>query len=329
MLNFYKLETKSVALQLDDLSLEKGTATIAHAVYDNIDLVNDIARKGMFGKSWNETKMADDLFDVDFYVNHDPNRAAGSVIRLFEDTTKAYTQVKAGTHTEGVDALKMMDEKIARKASFGFQTIRANIMKNGKGTRELKEVRHLETSILTKISANPKAGVVSVVKSMAGVAYEMKMLSDIEQQFVTDTIGMSVDSLAKVVLFAGRLPPESDLYTTSQYWVGQMNDLVTSMKQQIRWNGSYGSVMGSKAAPEDKNAEIKAHLENLHKFVRNTTASDNCIKEMDEEIKSLELALALNTADTQDEYPAPSSSEAEMKALSEEMLLLTFKHFDA
>ncbi len=50
------MEYKSISLEVKDLDLQKGEAIIAHSVFDSIDLVDDIARSGMFTKSWNETK---------------------------------------------------------------------------------------------------------------------------------------------------------------------------------------------------------------------------------------------------------------------------------
>lgn len=317
------METKALPLEVSDLSLEKGTAVIAHAVYNNIDRVNDVARKGMFTKSWTESKAADGSFDIDFYKNHKTDDSPGLIIGLHENDEKAYTAVKFGSHTFGQDTLKQLDEKVIRRASFGYKTVRANILKNGKNTRELKEVKHIETSVLTKISANPRAGVEAVTKSFEGVIYDLKQMNDTEAQFVQDMLGTYNDSIVKCAVFASQLPPSSDLYTVAQYWVGRMNDFITDMKYQFKWN-----VPQSKALPENAGIDISEHLQNLRKFVRNTTASDDAIKNVEEEIKSIELSLALNTADTQPDGAAPSVSEAEVKAASDEMMLLFFKHFE-
>lgn len=317
------METKAIPLELDDLSLEKGTARIAHSVYDNIDLVNDVARKGMFSKSWKETKMADGAYDIDFYVNHNVDATPGKVIGVDENNDKAFTLIKVGSHTLGQDTIKQLDEGIIRRASFGFKTVRANIMKNGKNTRELKEVKHLETSVLTKLAANPKAGVAGVHKSFEGVQYDLKQLTDPEMQFVENMLGTYGDTLIRCATFATALPATSDLYTTAQYWVSRINDMLTDMKYQVRWNGP-----AMKAAGTEKNTELKEHLQKLHKFVRNSGASDSCLLEMTEEIKSIEQFLALNTADTQESTPAPSVSEVELKDLTSELSLLFFKHFD-
>jgi hypothetical protein len=310
------IEYKSLPLEIDSLSKEKGTAVIAHAVYNNIDLGRDIARKGMFDKTWKEKKMADG-FDISFYLNHNEDAAPGKVTRVFDNEQKAFTEVKMGTHTLGVDTLKMMDEGIARKASFGFFTMKSNpLKKEGKALRELKEVDHLESSILTKLSMNPGAGLIKVNKSFSNLQIEFKALDQSEQNFLRSMIGAHQSNLEKLVNFSGTLDPTSDLYTYTQYWISSMNSSIGDMKSQMKYN--------CKSA--DSDVEVKAHIERLKKFVRNTSASDDTIKEMELEIKSLEQTLYLDTDDTRliDE-PLSSVEGVETKQFADELHLLTLK----
>lgn len=315
------LELKSLPLELKDLNKEKGTATIAHAVYDNLDRVRDIASKGMFTKSWKEKKMANGGYDIAFYRNHDEEQAPGKVINVFEDNANAYTEVKMGTHTLGRDTLIEMDEGIARNASFGFYTLKSQPIeiKGGRNARKLLEVEHAETSVLTKLGANGKAGVIKVNKSFDGLILDIKSLTQPEQDFVKSMIGDHMDTLTKLSQFADGLDPKSDLYTTAHYWLGRVNDLVQDMKYQTKWNGP----------KEDLDrVGIKAHLEKLQKFVRNTKASDGSILEAEAEIKSLESLLEIsNTADTSRDVDKPAASVDEVKALSDELEFLLFKHF--
>lgn len=156
------IEKKYIVFELKDMDKQRRTAVIAHAAYNNIDKVKDISRKGMFSKSWKESKQ-----DINFYLNHDDEKAPGKVTNVFEDNNFAYTETWLGTHTLGNDTLIMMDEGIIKKASFGYITEKANqISVKGQPIRELVEVRHLETSVLTKMPANDLAGVVQVVKSL-------------------------------------------------------------------------------------------------------------------------------------------------------------------
>lgn len=159
------MERKSINFELKDLNKSKRTAIIAHAAYDNIDKTKDISRKGMFTKSWQENKDG-----ISFYLNHNDEQAPGKVVDVYEDSQFAYTKAWLGTHTLGNDVLTMMDEGVIKKASFGFITINsAQIEVKGQKVRELKEVAHIETSVLTKMPANVKAGVIQVNKAFEGI----------------------------------------------------------------------------------------------------------------------------------------------------------------
>lgn len=158
------MEIKSIGFEVKDFSKEKRTAVIAHAVYNNIDLVGDISTKGMFNSSWSRGDM------VSFYFNHDDNQSPGKTLRTFEDNEKAYTEVKFGPYTLGTDVLEMVDFGVIQGASFGYETEKKDyVSKNGKQIRKLLQVRHIETSLLTKQPANPLAGVVAYNKSLNGV----------------------------------------------------------------------------------------------------------------------------------------------------------------
>lgn len=156
------MEKKAINFELKDLDTSKRTAIIAHAAYNNIDRTNDISRKGMFNKSWSENKD-----NINFYLNHKDEQAPGKVVDVYEDDDHAYTKAWLGTHTLGNDVLLMMDEGIIKKASFGYYATKTGIIEvKSKRVRELKEVVHFETSVLTVQPANLSAGVRSVVKSL-------------------------------------------------------------------------------------------------------------------------------------------------------------------
>lgn len=229
------LQYKNIPLELKDIDGTSRTAIIAHAVYNNVDRTKDISRKGMFNKSWNESKN-----DLKFYFNHDDAQAPGKVVDVFEDEEKAYTKVWLGTHTLGEDTFKMLTEGVIKDASFGYYTIKSNpIEVKGQKVRELKEVAHVETSVLTKMPANPLAGVVQVFKSL------------------------------------------------------------------------------------DAQKTLILRLKTLESFCRNTTASDGCIKQVLEEVKSInELLSGEDTADTQLIIEPTASDDGGDVALALQLLLL-------
>lgn len=155
------MEHKAINFEVKDFSKDKRTAIIAHAAYGNIDLTGDISTKGMFNSSWARGNR------VSFYFNHDENQSPGKVVRTFEDEQKAYTEVKFGPYTLGNDVLEMVDFGVITGASFGYETEKKDFVnKGGRQIRRLLQVKHNETSLLTKTAANPLAGVVSYSKAL-------------------------------------------------------------------------------------------------------------------------------------------------------------------
>lgn len=296
--NLQPVERKAINFELKDIDKTSRTAVIAHAAYNNIDLTEDISRKGMFTKSWNESKS-----DINFYFNHNDEQAPGKVTDVYEDDNFAYTKAWLGTHTLGNDVLTMMDEGVIKKASFGYITDKSNVIKvKDKKVRELKEVRHLETSVLTKIPANPKAGVRQVTKSLYDLS-EVKTLSASEQQILKQIVTGDQDILLQLVTLSGTLDVNSDLYMWITYVISRRADFMGDLRAQLRYN-----------AGEIK--ELSTHLKTMEKFCRDTKASDQAIKTILEEIESTKQFIsAYNTANTQE----PAEPLLEPAASLEEM----------
>lgn len=281
------MERKSINFELKDLDRNKRTAIIAHAVYDNIDFAKDISRKGMFTKSWNENK---DI--VSFYLNHNDEQAPGKVVELYEDNQQAYTKAWLGTHTLGNDVLTMMDEGVIKKASFGFLTLKSNpINVKGQKIRELKEVFHLETSVLTKLPANIKAGVQQVTKSFSGLP-ELKTLSSSEQAILQKIALQDQQTIQDLAAITANMDPKSDLYIWVGYAISRRADMMSDVRGQLRYNSS-------------DIAAMKSYVAKMEKFCHNTSASDDCIKSILEDIEETKnLISEYNTASTRFEQDA-------------------------
>lgn len=254
------MEYKSIGFELKDIDKGKRTAQVAHAVYNNIDRTKDISRKGMFSKSWKESKD-----QIAFYFNHDDTQAPGKVMEVYETEQKAYTGVWLGNHTLGNDVLTMMDEGVVRWASFGYIEEKSNqINVKGEAVRELKEVQHLETSVLTKFPANPKAGVESVVKSLVP-KIETKMLSDSEETLIKKIMANDQDTLETLVGLSSELLVTDDLYTWIMWQISRRAEMIGDLRYQMRYNSQ--EVLA-----------LKSHIKTMENFCRNTKASDDSIK---------------------------------------------------
>lgn len=226
-------------IELSELSKEHRTAIIAHANYDNIDRKGDISRRGMFNKSWSETKAEELRFDID----HDRNRQPGKVVSTFENEKKAFTKVSFSNSTLGNDTLIMMDEGIIRGASFEFITEKKGELNiKGRKIRELKEVRHLATTVTYGIPPiNDLAGVVSVTKAL-DMAAEYKALIEKLENFCRNTtatdetiLGIQAEIKAARLLMSSfdtaftRVAPEPDASTGDNGFYKQLLLLNASM----------------------------------------------------------------------------------------------------
>lgn len=205
-----KIEYKSFDLELSEMDKDRRTAVIAHAVYNNVDRFGDISRKGMFTKSWNETKASDIIFDID----HDKRQQPGRTVEVFENEQKAFTKVKFSNSTLGNDTMIMMDEGIIRGASFEYITEKkGQVEVKGRKVRELREVRHLATTVTLKLPpVNPLATVVSVTKSadMNGLLREFKTYIETMESFCRNTTA-SDDCILKI---QGELKAARDFITS-------------------------------------------------------------------------------------------------------------------
>lgn len=153
------MEKLDIKLELKALDTSKRTAVIRHAVYNSIDRAGDVAHKGMFTKSWNEGL-------PDFRFNHNKEKRPGKALRVFDDNEGAYTEVKFANTTTGNDVLEMASEDMLTGASFGYIAEKKDFstIKN-KRIRNLREVDHIETSLLDVMPCHPEAGIITLNKA--------------------------------------------------------------------------------------------------------------------------------------------------------------------
>lgn len=268
--------TKAVTLNIKDLDMGKREAVLAHATYNTLDKDGDRMNRGMFDKSWKENFQM-----LRYFLNHDRKQAPGKPIQTWDDSEHAYTKVKHGTHTLGDDVLKMLDEGIIMAISFGFEPIKYKDIK-GKG-KDYKEAVHMETSVLTHWGAHDESHVVAVNKAISpSPRLNLKQLSQPEQDLLNQLIGNGMTNIMAACEAAMEMEPESDLYTYIMWYISRQADSMGDLRGQLRY--------GMKDS-------FNEHVAKMQKFIRNTTASDECIRDVQ---KSLNILLNKNsdTADT-------------------------------
>lgn len=257
--------TKAIDLSVKDIDLAKREAVIAFATYKSLDLDGDRSNRGMFDKSWRENQGI-----VRYFLNHDKKQAPGKIEQLWDDDSHAYARVKHGTHTIGEDVLKQLDEGIIVAASFGFDPIRYKDIK-GKG-KDFTEVKHYEVSALTHWGAHTDSGPVKVNKAITEFNFRLKSLSQPEQDLLLLLINNGMDSIRAAMDVAMQLDPDSDLYTFVMWFISRHAENIHSLRCELRY--------GMKE-------KMEGQIAKMQKFIRNSDASDECIKSVQKSLNIL------------------------------------------
>lgn len=154
------LVSDSLRLQIKDVDGKKGIVTGYFSDFNSIDSDGDIIKPGAFQKSISQNGPQSGKPRIKHLLNHDSSKPLGVLEVLKEDTKGLYYESRLGTHSLGVDFIKMVDSGLITEHSIGFQTVKYNQLKPwnewkpGEAARELSELKLYEGSSLTAWGAN-------------------------------------------------------------------------------------------------------------------------------------------------------------------------------
>jgi HK97 family phage prohead protease len=300
---------KSAGIQIEfkDLDTSKRTAVIKHAVYTSVDRTKDISTKGMFTKSWNENK-------PDFLFNHKEGQIVGPTVKMYDDNEGAYTEVKFGKYTLGNDVLEMADEGVIKGASYGYVTDKREFVEiKGQKVRRLKEVKHLETSLLTVLPAHPDAGIVVLNKSYENI--ELKQLTPDETDFLNALVASDLNAMGALVSLAGSLDASSDLYSWVMWQISRRADGTGSIMSQLQYNAASMKSM-------------KSQVEDIEKYCRKAKASDETIIQLQDSLQEYKKVISdYDTAITRAANEPVVSDEEVKSQLSNFLTLLNLERW--
>ena len=154
------LVSDSLLLQIKDVDGKKGIVTGYFSDFNSIDSDGDIIKPGAFQKSISQNGPQSSKPRIKHLLNHDSSKPLGVLEVLKEDTKGLYYESRLGTHSLGVDFIKMVDSGLITEHSIGFQTVKYkqlkpwNEWKHGEAARELSELKLYEGSSLTAWGAN-------------------------------------------------------------------------------------------------------------------------------------------------------------------------------
>lgn len=154
------LVSDSLRLQIKDVDGKKGIVTGYFSDFNSIDSDGDIIKPGAFQKSISQNGPQSGKPRIKHLLNHDSSKPLGVLEVLKEDSKGLYYESRLGTHSLGVDFVKMVDSGLITEHSIGFQTVKYNQLKPwnewkpGEAARELTELKLYEGSSLTAWGAN-------------------------------------------------------------------------------------------------------------------------------------------------------------------------------
>ncbi len=145
---------------LKDVDGKKGIVTGYFASFDTKDMEGDVIRKGAFQKSITENGPQSSRPRIKHLFNHDPSQPLGVLTVLQEDKKGLYYESKIGSHSLGVEFLKMAESGLITEHSFGYKATKYTGTK-GKG-RDITEVKMYEGTSSSFIGINENTPLLSV-----------------------------------------------------------------------------------------------------------------------------------------------------------------------
>ena len=147
---------------IKDVDGKKGIVTGYASNFGNVDSDGDIIRKGAFTKTIRENGPGSTHPRIKHLMNHDVSLPIAKIVDLKEDDRGLAYESQVGTHTLGVDFIKMVDSGLITEHSIGFKTIKRNQIQDydgyrsnpTKGWHELTELQLFEISSLSGWGAN-------------------------------------------------------------------------------------------------------------------------------------------------------------------------------
>jgi HK97 family phage prohead protease len=154
------IEFKSIENGLHDVDKSKRVMVGLFSPYGTPDMIGDVAHKGMFEKTWKESKSR-----VTHLFEHDTLKVIARNPELWEDDNGAYYKSIVPKHKLGDDVLDLAVNGLITGHSYAYAVVQGK--KNAHGGRDLKEVKHFEvTSTGGAWAVHPKTPLLYASKTL-------------------------------------------------------------------------------------------------------------------------------------------------------------------
>lgn len=184
--------TKGINQGFADADMKQGIVSGYFAMFGNKDLDGDVIEKGAFTKTVMERGPQGKKL-IKYLLDHDSQKSVALITNLEEDMKGLRYEAKIGTHSLGVDFMKMVESGLINQHSFGFsvpkdkqyydQTRKANV---------IKEVIMYEGSAVQFLGANAETTFIDLKSENDAFEYLDRLEKFVRTSDATD------DTLAKL-----------------------------------------------------------------------------------------------------------------------------------
>lgn len=174
---------KTLELEVKDVDRKEGIVSGYFAAFGMKDSDGDIIHPGAFARSisdWGPEAKG----RIKHLMNHNPSHPLGKILELKEDSYGLFYRSKIGTHSLGMDFIRMVESDLIKEHSIGFSDLTPDGQRKGEDWNNITNVKLYEGSSLTAWGANEFTPLTEV----KGWNYE-KIADRIKsfEQFVRDT----------------------------------------------------------------------------------------------------------------------------------------------
>jgi len=192
-----------------DQDLKQGVISGYFAMFGNKDLDGDIIEKGAFSKTVQERGPNGKQL-IKYLLDHDRTKAVAKIINLEEDSKGLRYEAKIGTHSLGVDFMKMIESGLINQHSFGFIIMKEMYDSQMKANR-IKEVMMHEGSAIQFLGANPDTTMIELKSQLDAVQYLDKLEKFIKTTDCSDETIITLENRFKSL--SELLKPSLDTYS--------------------------------------------------------------------------------------------------------------------
>ncbi len=181
------------SLTFKDIDGKKGIVTGYFADFNTIDSDGDVIKQGAFTKTIAATGPNSPKPRIKHLMNHSVSQPLGVLSSLKEDGKGLLYESKIGTHSLGIDFIKMAESGLITEHSIGYRTLKYNQVKpyddfkEGDVARELVEVKLYEGSSLTAWGANPNTPLTGIKSLNQTELNKIISRSEAIEKFCRDT----------------------------------------------------------------------------------------------------------------------------------------------